>query len=88
MNDNRLSDEDIKRIADAVAETVDHPCRFQRIEPDELQHMFEFYENFNGVLKESRGIFFRTLVRILVLGLFALIGLGSYAKIKEWGGGL
>lgn len=77
-----LSDEDVERIADAVKHSVEHPCRFNRIKPEELEHMFEFYENVNAALTESKNIFFKTLIRVLVVGLFALIGLGAYNKIK------
>jgi hypothetical protein len=76
-----LTDEDVEAIASAIMTHQDAHCRYN-VSPDRMDAAIRFFENVNNILEDSKTTIRRTLIRILVTGIVALLLVG--AGVKLW----
>lgn len=75
----------IKAIVESVLHVKSsnvHECRFDTVQKEDLEEAVKFYKNINNVLDESGKTIRQTILKGAIIGVFALIFLGSISKIK------
>ena len=83
MPERTISDSDAKAIANAISESLVHPCRFPDIHQDDLAESIKFYKSMNKVAVGIGSTVGKTVLVLLIGGLVALMSLGTVSKIKE-----
>jgi hypothetical protein len=80
--ERNLTDQDVEAIVKAI-DLHNKSCRFNRVDPTEMEEAVKFVKNFNKAMEDSRGVFRRTVLVLCVGGFAALIGKGILTKIRE-----
>ena len=83
----RLIDEDIEALCSAMDKRQGHVCRFNLISSQEVEDSIKFHKHVNQLLSETGTTIRKTILTFGIGGLFALLILGIYAKIKQISGG-
>lgn len=78
----RLSDEDIERICEAMAQRQHHEC-ILTVSPGEVQEAVRFMLHINDLMSETGSTIRKTILVAGVGGLISLLVLGAYAKLKS-----
>lgn len=81
MEGNRtMTDTDVQAIVTALQVSNSH-CRYE-VSPDEMKDMMRFVKNWNRALEEGKNTIGKTILVLTISALFALLGLGVWAKTK------
>lgn len=85
-----LTDEDLEAVVRAVAKIAEHrPCQFAGTDPRAMEEAIKFYKSMNKILEDSKGVAGKTLIVLIVTGLFGILVSGIIAAIlKKIQGGL
>lgn len=75
--DRKLSDADVRAIADMLHEL--HVCRFSDIRAEDMS----FMKDLIIIYKETRSEIIKWIVRGIVYGVLILIVIGGYFKLKN-----
>jgi F420-0:gamma-glutamyl ligase len=78
-----FTDEDIVALVRTVISNTEHSCRFDRINPDDLDEAVKFYKNFNKIVTEGTTTARKTLVVITITSAVGIAVAGFFDKIKE-----
>lgn len=78
-----LTNEDIEEIVLQLNQARHLDCRFDNITTEDLEEAVKFYKNFNKFISESNTTIWKAFLVLGVGGVFGLVILGIYAKIRE-----
>lgn len=81
MAERTMTDADIEAIVKAMQATTDSHCRYD-VAPDDLAEAVRFFKNVNEALENSRRTVWNTLLVLIITGLFALLGVGFWSKLR------
>lgn len=78
----------IKAIVESVLHSkasngTTHGCRFEAVNPDDLEEAVKFYRKFNEAMDDSKSVVRRAIIVLIVGGFSALLGVGFWANIKK-----
>ena len=78
----------IKAIVESVmhvksSNCTEHECRFEAVNPDDLEEAVKFYRKFNEAMDDSKSVVRRTIITLIVGGVSVLLGVGFWANIKK-----
>lgn len=88
---NVLTESDAELIK-AIVESVlhakssncdNHECRFEAVNPEDLEEAVKFYRKFNEAMDDSKSVVRRTVITLIVAGVSVLLGVGFWANVKK-----
>lgn len=75
-----LTDADIMAVVSALKSVNEH-CRYD-IAPEEMKEVVRFVKNWNAALERGQTTMWTTILVLVITGLFGLLGLGAWARLK------
>ena len=88
---NALTEADaelIKTIVESVlhvkaSNCTEQECRFESVNPEDLEEAVKFYRKFNEALDDSKSVVRRTVIALVVGGVSVLLGVGFWSNVKK-----
>jgi hypothetical protein len=78
-----FTDADIEAIVEAINRSKHLDCRFEDINHEDLQEAVKFYKNVNIALAETKSTVRKTVISLLITGVFIIVCIGAAVKLKD-----